>query len=253
MTQTLDTQDGRSVLRMQRRLAHPPAKVWKALIEPERLAEWFPATVRPELRVGGRVEFGFGDPGSVTELADGRVIAYTWGTDHLRWEVRPDGDGTLLLLTHTFDDRPGAASFAAGWHTCIEAMAVVLAGGTAAEVDVDDKALHEQYVAELGLDAPDVREAPDGWRVRLERQLTRPTDAVWPDLPTAWPDAGPVLAADEPKALEQEAGGGRVRWELGEGTGHGARLTVTWTGPDPAARDAAVDRVPTLAAALSRP
>jgi len=250
MTQTLETHDGRSVLRMRRRLAHPPAKVWKALVEPERLAEWFPATVRPELRVGGAVEFGFGDPGSVTELDDGRVIAYTWGTDHLHWEVRPDGDGSLLLLTHTFDDRPGAASFAAGWHTCVAAMARSF-GETAA--DDDHRALHEQYVRELGLDVPDVRETPDGWRVHLERQLTRPAPEVWPDLAAAWPGAGPVLVADEPKALEQEAGGGRVRWELGEGTGHGARLTVTWTGPDPAARDAATTHLPTLAAALSRP
>jgi uncharacterized protein YndB with AHSA1/START domain len=250
MTQTLQAHDGRSVLRMQRRLAHPPAKVWKALVEPDRLAEWFPATVRPELRVGGAVEFGFGDPGSVTELDDGRVIAYTWGADHLRWEVRPDGDGTLLLLTHTFDDRPGAASFAAGWHTCVAAMARSFGEAAA---DVDHRALHEQYVRELGLDAPDVRETPDGWRVHLERQLTRPASEVWPDLSAAWPGTGAVLVADEPKALEQEAGGGRVRWELGEGTGHGARLTVTWTGPDPVARDAATAHLPTLAAALSRP
>ncbi|WP_214405795.1 SRPBCC family protein [Pseudonocardia lacus] len=253
MSQTLDTQDGRSVLRMRRRLAHPPAKVWKALIEPERLAEWFPTTVRPELRVGGKVDFGFGEPGEVTELAEGRVIAYTWDADHLRWEVRPDGDGSLLLLTHTFDDRSGAASFAAGWHTCLEGMVLMLAGGSASAVDTDDRALHEQYVSELGLDTCDVQEVPDGWRVRLERQLTRPADAVWTDLAGAWPGAGPVLVADEPKALEQEAGGGRVRWELGEGTGHGARLTVTWTGPDPAARDAAATRIPALTARLSRP
>jgi uncharacterized protein YndB with AHSA1/START domain len=255
MSDALDTQDGRSVLRMQRRLAHPPEKVWKALVEPDRLAEWFPATVRPELRVGGTVEFGFGDPGSVTELADGRVIAYSWGSDHLRWEVRPDGDGSLLLLTHTFDDRPGAASFAAGWHTCTVALGLLLAGRKAADADadVDHRALHEQYVHDLGLDVPDVRQAPDGWRVRLERQLTRPGSEVWPDLRAAWPDAGAVLAEEEPAALEQEAGGGRVRWELGEGTGHGARLTVTWTGADPAARDAAAQRIPALAAALSRP
>ncbi|MCO1654721.1 SRPBCC family protein [Pseudonocardia humida] len=253
MSQTLETRDGRSVLRMRRRLAHPPEKVWKALIEPERLAEWFPSTMDPELRVGGRVEFGFGTPGTVTELEEGRVIAYTWDTDHLHWEVRPDGDGSLLLLTHTFDDRPGAASFAAGWHTCVEGMDLLLSGGSAGDVDVDDRALHEQYVRELGIDVPDVRQAPDGWHVRLERQLTRPGAEVWADLRTAWPGAGAVLVADEPKALEQEAGGGRVRWELGEGTGHGARLTVTWTGPDPADRDTAADRVPALAARLSRP
>ena len=64
--------------------------------------------------------------------------------------------------------------------------------------------------------------------------------------------AGAVLVSDEPKALEQEADGGPVRWELGEGTGHGARLTVTWTGPDAAARDAAAAEAPARARSLAR-
>jgi uncharacterized protein YndB with AHSA1/START domain len=253
MSDTLSTRDGRSVLRMQRRLAHPPDKVWQALVEPDRLAEWFPATVRPELRVGGAVEFGFGDPGTVTDLDPPRLIAYTWGTDHLRWEVEPDGEGSLLRLTHTFDDRAGAASFAAGWHICLVALALQLAGRPVAGAeDEDQDALHERYVGEFGLDAPDVRRTADGWRVRVERQLVRPAEAVWPDLAAAWPGAGEVVERDEAKLLEQRVDGGRLRWELGEGTGHGARLTATWTGADPAARDAAAERLPQLAAALSR-
>ena len=31
----------------------------------------------------------------------------------------PDGDGTTFALTHTFDDRYGAASFATGWEMCL--------------------------------------------------------------------------------------------------------------------------------------
>ena len=34
MNATLDTVDGRPVLRMERRLAHPPEKVWRAIHEP---------------------------------------------------------------------------------------------------------------------------------------------------------------------------------------------------------------------------
>jgi uncharacterized protein YndB with AHSA1/START domain len=252
MTDRLSADGARSTLHMRRRLAHPPEKVWAALVEPDRIADWFPTTVRPELRVGGTVEFGFGGSGAVTELDPPRLIAYTWGTDHLRWEVVPDGDGALLLLEHSFDDRAGGASVAAGWHTCIAFLERALAGRPGEDPGIDHIALHEEYVGTLGLDTAAVEQVPDGWRVRFERQLTRPAEAAWPDLADAWPGAGSVLLSDEPKVLEREADGGRVRFELGEGTGHGARLTVTWTGADESARDAAADRAPTVAAGLAR-
>lgn len=244
MNDELSRAGNRSVLRMERRLAHPPERVWAALTEPDRLAEWFPAAVKAELRVGGAVEFGFGPPGVVTDLDPPALIAYTWGDDHLRWEVAPDGPGSVLRLVHTFADRAGAASFAAGWHTCLAALAGVDPGPGMA-------ALHERYVTELALDEPEVAPVADGWRVRLERQLTRPAEQVRPDLAGAW--AGEPVVVDEPRVLERQVADGRVRWELGEGTGHGARLTVTWTGPDPAARDAAAARIPELAARLSHP
>ena len=42
MTESLQARDGRSVLRMERWLKHPPEKVWRAMTEPDRLADWFP-------------------------------------------------------------------------------------------------------------------------------------------------------------------------------------------------------------------
>lgn len=42
MTETLDAADGHSVLTMERRLKHPPEKVWRAITEPERLSDWSP-------------------------------------------------------------------------------------------------------------------------------------------------------------------------------------------------------------------
>jgi uncharacterized protein YndB with AHSA1/START domain len=251
MTQELQSRGARSTLHMRRELAHPPHKVWAALIEPERIAEWFPTTVKAELRVGGAVEFGFGDTGTVTDLDPGRLIAYTWGTDHLRWEVVPDGAGSVLLLEHSFDDRAGAASFASGWHTCISELMLALAGRPGADTGVDHVALHEQYVTELGLDTAETERTSDGWRVRFERQLTRPADAVWPDLLAACP-AADVLVSEPPKLLEQRVRDGRLRMELGEGTGHGARLTMTWAGTDEAAKDAIAVELPERARAVAR-
>jgi uncharacterized protein YndB with AHSA1/START domain len=238
MTESLQAKDGRSVLRMERRLKHPPEKVWKAMTEPERLADWFPGKIVPELRQGGKVEFDFGGDGVVTDLDPPRLIAYTWDTDHLRWELHPDGEGTRLVLLHTFDDRAGAASFGAGWHTCIVALDLALDGRAGADPGVDDIALHEQLVTQFGLDAGTVETGADGWRVRHERQLTRPADGVWGALT----DLAPAGAAAEAHVLEHDADeGGRVRWELVAGTGHGARLVLTHTGSggDPQAAMAA--------------
>jgi len=227
MTESLHTSEGRSVLRMQRWLAHPPEKVWRAMTEPDRLAEWFPAKVFPQLRVGGKVEFEFGDDGVVTELDPPRLIAYTWGTDHLRWELAAERGGTQLALVHTFDDRAGAASFGAGWHTCIVALDLALDGRPGADPGVDDIALHEQFVTQFGLDAGTVETGADGWRVRHERQLTRPQEGVWAVLT----DLAPPGAAVHEHVLEHAAEeGGSLRWELVEGTGHGARLVLTHTG-----------------------
>ncbi|GGO22180.1 hypothetical protein GCM10010116_44680 [Microbispora rosea subsp. aerata] len=110
-------------------------------------------------------------------------------------------------------------------------------------------------------------QAGGGWRVRFERQLTRPIGEVWalagaseatPGAPV--PDGlgeGVVTAVREPAAglaayVESGGQGGHVRWELSEGTGHGARLVVTETGlPDPGtALKAWRDRIETLARRL---
>ncbi|MHA6785132.1 SRPBCC family protein [Pseudonocardia saturnea] len=224
MTTTLTAADGRSVLRMERRLGHPPARVWPALTEPAQLARWFPSGVEIDLRPGGALTFTQeGAPpasGVITDLDPPRVVAFTWDTDHLRFELLPDGDGSVLLLTHTFDDRVGAASFAAGWDTCIAAL-------DDADPAVDHRVLHERYVEELGLLAPVVTGTAERWEVRVDRQLVHPADVV--------------------RAVLHGVPG---RWELVDGTGHGARLRHVRTGTGEPAREQAVRELPAAVAAL---
>jgi uncharacterized protein YndB with AHSA1/START domain len=285
---TLNTVNGRCVLRMERRVAHPQKKVWRAITEPEHLAHWFPSAVQYD-GLHPDAKLTFSDPGGdgpatngvITELDPPRVFAFTWGDDHLHWELRPDGEDCMLVLTHTFDDRAGAASFAAGWHTCVQALAAFLDGRTIELPHTMDEIaeLHEARIAAFGLDEGSVEDTPDGWQVRFERQLTRPIDTVWAMLtgssePAAGspPPAGfttdagtaaPVTAVEPPTLLEYgwpAADGrtaGRVRWELGEGTGNGARLVLTQTGPRELTdeRDAALrswrDHVERLAARVA--
>ena len=255
MDATLRTMDGRAVLRLERRLAHPPARVWRALTEPAELSRWFPATVSLELFVGAEVRFDFGDAapgGRITVLDPPRVFEFTWGDDLLRWELRPEGGGCVLVFTHTFDDRAGAASFASGWRGCLDALELVL-DGRPVELTRPPADLHDAYVDAFDLDAGVWEADGEGWRVRFERQLTRPASEVWDGLAASPPRVGdppPTLfttAAAPPGAVSarQRPGlleyawrhdgrvAGRVRWELSDerGTGHGARLILTQTGP----------------------
>ncbi|MFI7611185.1 SRPBCC domain-containing protein [Nonomuraea terrae] len=235
--------DGRTTLTMQRRLPHPPEKVWRAITEPEHLAAWFPTTVTID---GDRVTYGFGPDGRVTDHDPPHLFAHTWDDDHLRWELQPDDQGgTLLTFTHTFTDRHGAASFAAGWHTCIRAMHAHLDGRDThqpAEHDpAESRRLHEDYIDILGLPSATVHDSG----VRVERQLTRPADEVWrlldgdratpgdpPPAPFTIPGLTPgaVTRAEPAKLLEYDVPAGTVRWELAQGTGQGPRLIITHTG-----------------------
>jgi uncharacterized protein YndB with AHSA1/START domain len=272
--------DGRSVLRMEHRLPHPPERVWAAITEPASLAQWFPSEVSVEPRPGGAMTFRFPGPGpgaegprmtgEVTAFDEPRLFAYTWGSEHLSWSVTPDGDGSSLTLTHTFDDRPGAASFASGWQLCVSALGQLLHGVPVA-VGRDTGELHEAYVRRLDLDRGVAEVVRGGRQVRFERQLVRPAEVVWEVLaagiepvaglpvPAGFTaekvPAGPVTEVRAPRSLTYTwHPRGTVDWELTEGTGHGARLVITQTGPedfDTAAAAAAWQtRVEELAARL---
>jgi len=255
MNNTLHSIDGRHVLRIEHRLRHSPAKVWRALTEAPHLLAWFPAAMAIDLRVGGEIRFTMGehvDTGVVTDLEPPRVFAYTWSGDHLRWEVHPEPSGCLLVLVHTFDDRAGAASFASGWHVCLDALGAALAEQTFVEPE-DTWAAHEAFVAAFGLAAGRVEATADGWVVRFERQFRRPVARIWaallagtgapvrvgdpapPAATAAIAPAAAVTAIEDEAVLEyrwQHDGhpAGRVRWQLSPGPG-GARLQLEHTGP----------------------
>lgn len=246
--------DGRTELRMERRLPHPPEKVWTAITEPEHLKAWFPFQVELDVKVGGAMTFrdkGLVLHGEVLELDRPRVFAFDWQGELLRFVLAPTEDGTLLVFSHTFGDRYGAASFAAGWMACLDALEDDLAGRPIRK-PTDMAATHDRLVSEFGLDEAIVEETADGWQLRFERQLTRPNEVAWSVLvgdnkPVIDEPAPPravipgindtrITAVEEAALLEYEwrtddQPPGLVRLEFGKGTGQGGRLIVTQTGP----------------------
>ncbi len=153
MNGSLETVDGRPALRFERRLDHSVERVWRAITEPAELARWFVAAVEwtPEL---GEAFEAMDQPGEITELEPPRLIAYTWGGELFRFELRPDGAGCLLTFSHVFDDRALGAQHATGWELHFDRLAAFLAGGALSEDDAmrGFPALHEHYAERFGLD-----------------------------------------------------------------------------------------------------
>ncbi|WP_170324100.1 SRPBCC family protein [Cryptosporangium phraense] len=202
----------RHQIRMERRFAHPRGRVWRALTSPDELTHWFPADVT--FGDERALTFTFRDAeappsgGEVRACEPEHLFEFSWQGEILRWELAPDGPGCLLTFTHTFDDGPGAASFATGWTSCLDTLDATLSGTTAPAGW--SAQLHDRLLDDFGLRDGVTEALPGGgWRVRFVRQLTQPVDVVRTIL-----DGRPPAAGD---------------WQLTPGPG-GARATVTVTG-----------------------
>jgi uncharacterized protein YndB with AHSA1/START domain len=142
--------DGRLALRFERRFAHPPEKVWRAITEFDQLRAWFPAVVQFDLRPGAKLSFDLtpeakrrfgldaGQPttthGEITRVEPPNLLEYTWGDEILRWELEADGAGGCdLVFTDIFDGtggvvESGAVNMGAGWHAGLEVLEAHLDG-----------------------------------------------------------------------------------------------------------------------------
>jgi uncharacterized protein YndB with AHSA1/START domain len=133
-------------LTLKRRLKAPPAKVFDAWADPQKLVLWFgPAhtvqdSVRAQMdvRPGGRFRVQFSTDegeshevgGTYKELVPDKRLVFTWAW-HTTPEreslvtitLAPDGDGTLLTLHHEqFFDKPARDGHQRGWTGTLEKL-----------------------------------------------------------------------------------------------------------------------------------
>lgn len=143
---TLDDADDAPSLRLERRYRHPVDRVWRAITDPGELALWFPSDA----------------PIEVTRTAPPHVLEGTWFGDPLRFELRPDGDGCVLVFTHAFEDRDTAARTSAGWDRCFARLDALVAGQSMSEAEsfADWPAVHERYAKTFDVD-PDLGRRAD--------------------------------------------------------------------------------------------
>jgi len=133
------------VLRFERRYGHAIERVWRALTDPGELRHWFPS----------------GEALRVSESEPPRLLAGTWCGEPVRFELRPDGDGCVLVFTHGFADRDTAARTAAGWDRCFARLDALFAGHPISEPESLElwPEVHERYAETFGVDPRLGREA----------------------------------------------------------------------------------------------
>ncbi|HEV7132204.1 MAG TPA: SRPBCC domain-containing protein [Gaiellaceae bacterium] len=138
------------VLRVQRRIAAPPEAVFDAWTHPDVLRDWWsaspelrPGSIEVDLRVGGRYRLTMVDADGVEHVAFGEYVtvsrperlAFTWSWEEshadavdgngtlVEVEFTPDGDGTLVTLTHTgFRSEESRTSHERGWTGCLDSL-----------------------------------------------------------------------------------------------------------------------------------
>ena len=149
---TLEHVDGRPALRFRRRLNHPVERVWRAVSAYDDLAAWFVAPME-FTGVGQKFE-AMEQHGEVLRFEPPNVVEWQWGEEEFSFDLRPDGDGTLLTFVHVFADRDRAANYASGWHFHFDRLRAHLDGEPVPEADAERLVeLNDRYADWLGVDA----------------------------------------------------------------------------------------------------
>jgi len=160
--------DGRTQLVFTRRLAHPQEEVWRAVTEPEHQQAWFPDEMCGERKQGAALDFVHeGETlfsGEMLVFDPPSVMEFAWGPDdRVRIEVEPDGAGSVLTLTHTFDEYGKAARDGAGWHECLDLLASALDGTPVPwKLGQHWSEIHAEYVQAFPAAAATIG-PPEGW------------------------------------------------------------------------------------------
>jgi uncharacterized protein YndB with AHSA1/START domain len=131
-------------LTIKRRFKAPPAKVYAAWTDPEKVKGWMgPGEVKAksaesDLRVGGRYHWVMVAPsgqeldvrGVYREIVPNEKLVFTWSwlsaperESLVTVLLKPDGDGTLLTLTHEqFFDEDARDQHNNGWNGALDKM-----------------------------------------------------------------------------------------------------------------------------------
>jgi uncharacterized protein YndB with AHSA1/START domain len=130
------------VIRVERRIAAPPADVYAYLTESVRWARWQGESAEIEPVPGGLFRMtmanGATAEGRFIQLVPDARVVFTWGwhgsdalppgTSTVEIELAADGDGTLLRLTHRDLPPDQQPVHRAGWDHFLPRLAIAAGG-----------------------------------------------------------------------------------------------------------------------------
>ena len=137
-------------LSIVRKLGAGPAKVWRAITEPEMLKQWMAPSdafkvpvAEADVRVGGRYHIVMNAPdgevhdvsGVYREIVPNKKLVYTWAWKStperesiVTIELRAAGSGTELTLKHEqFADEAARDRHNQGWTGCLDRLGQLMA------------------------------------------------------------------------------------------------------------------------------
>jgi uncharacterized protein YndB with AHSA1/START domain len=138
----------RPSLILKRRIKAAPAQVYAAWTEPEKIMRWFGSDQGPtlhaetDLRAGGCFRIGFrmmdgqqrDVSGAYREVVPNRKLVFTWNWADPREpeslvtiDLKPDGDGTLLTLTHEQIVDDTVHDYRRGWIGALDKLETLFA------------------------------------------------------------------------------------------------------------------------------
>lgn|SRR5690242_20941748 len=131
-----ETATGTQSVIIEREVAYPPEKVWRALTQPLLIEEWlmkndFRAVVDHRFRFSA--DWGAVDC-QVLEVETNRTLSYTWAAYGLEsvvtWTLTPTSKGTSLRMEQSgfrADQRQAYAGAQTGWPRFLASLEQVLA------------------------------------------------------------------------------------------------------------------------------
>jgi uncharacterized protein YndB with AHSA1/START domain len=147
-------------VRFERRYPRPVETVWKALTDPDRLADWMGRSI-VEPRVGGRYETMLDG----LKPMHGRVLVWDpptrlelhWSNEHapdatVRYELAPDADGTRVVFTHRHMPHATCALMLPGWHVFLGRLGQVLDDQPPPDFDTLWRQTQAVYIDHYGLE-----------------------------------------------------------------------------------------------------
>ncbi len=148
-------------VRFERHYPRPPEKVWRALTDPERLADWMGVS-HVEPHVGGRFETMLEGirpmRGQVLAWDPPTLLELHWSNGHapdstVRYELTAEGNGTRLIFTHRHMPHATSALMLPGWHVFLARLERVLEDREPPDWVARWREMQAVYVEHYGLGA----------------------------------------------------------------------------------------------------